>query len=486
MKTLKISILALLLLPIMSCQDFLEEDPKGQLAGTELLSTQQGLESALAGTYKPLQFTWISGFNTAALNAVLMGSDDMTTHPASNKQGLRDFDVFIHSDQNDRMPMIWNGCYRSIQNANAIIENFQEATGDPAVINQVGGEAHFLRAFSYYWLTRLWGEIPIIRSSSYSDEILTITKSSVSEVYALIESDLKVAEQLLGDTKPAPGRANLGSAKALLADVYLTMAGWPLKDESKYALAATKAKEVLDGQSTYGFALLDNFEDLWAGSSAGNAEEVFALHFCGGCAWYSANAIWGSACMPSEENGWDDYFAEINFYNNFPEGPRKEATFYTEFYPVDSDPIPWEMSATKHPYFAKFRGGWDTWQTSMPTTMIRLAHVHLIYAEAQAMSSSPDADAYAAVNVIRQRAGLEHLPTGLSQVEFQEAVLQERAWEFAGEYTRWFDLVRSEKVEAANADKHADEIPITVTIGKEQYWLPIPASEVAINPNLGN
>ncbi len=63
------------------------------------------------------------------------------------------------------------------------------------------------------------------------------------EIYALIEADLKKAEELLPDKKREPGRPNKGSAKAMLADVYLTEGGWPVKDASKYALAAAKARK---------------------------------------------------------------------------------------------------------------------------------------------------------------------------------------------------------------------------------------------------
>ena len=92
----------------------------------------------------------------------------------------------------------------------------------------------------------------------------------------------------------------------------------------------------------------------------------------------------------------------------------------------------------------------------MQLTLIRYAHVLLIYAEAQARANgSADSDAYDAVNAIRQRAGLAPL-SGLSNTDFINSVVQERAWEFAGEYTRWFDLVRLEMVESANANKDAE------------------------------
>jgi hypothetical protein len=90
--------------------------------------------------------------------------------------------------------------------------------------------------------------------------LLTIKKSTPAEVYELINrEDLKKAETMLPVVKRDPGRPNVGAAKAFLADVYLTMAGWPLKQTDKYDLAAAKAKEVIDNRTTYGFQLLPTF-----------------------------------------------------------------------------------------------------------------------------------------------------------------------------------------------------------------------------------
>ncbi|MBC7507769.1 MAG: RagB/SusD family nutrient uptake outer membrane protein [Ferruginibacter sp.] len=182
--------------------------------------------------------------------------------------------------------------------------------------------------------------------------------------------------------------------------------------------------------------------------------------------------------MPAEENGWDDYFPEIKFFNEYPAGLRKDITFHT----VINGNIPWQNDATKHPYYAKFRvnNGEATWQTAHPLSMIRYAHVLLIYAEAKARSGGPDVVAYSSVNSIRQRAGLADL-INLSAADFATAIVKERSWEFAGEWTRWFDLTRLEMVESANQGKDPRDLPV---IGPIKYYVPIPASDKALNPNL--
>jgi hypothetical protein len=304
----------------------------------------------------------------------------------------------------------------------------------------------------------------------------------VAEIYDQIIADLTLAEEMLGDTKPAPGRVNKGTAKAVLAEVYLSMAGWPLNDHSKYAQAASKAKEVIDNQAAYGFALVENFEDLWKAENSGNSEEVFALNFWAG-AWYNGNAIYGSAARPSDEGGWDDYFSEITFFNEFPEGHRKEVTFMTEL----EDGTPWQDFSTGRPYYKKLQGPVNDWLNAISLPLERLAEVYLIYAEAQVMATGNPADASAleAVNKIVRRAHGLPINTPDASVDWttasQEDIIQEKAWEFAGEYSRWFDLVRLQMVEEVIEKKHSDDLQ---PLGPINYYAPLPARETLANPNL--
>lgn len=491
----KIAILSLLLLFAGGCKDFLEENPKGAVTGSFGLNSLEGLNAALTGGYRALGSTWSTGFSTAATQAVAMGGDDLTTHKGLNKASLREYDQFNVTPLNDRGVIIWSGCYKAIQSTSNIINNYSVVKGDQTRINQIAGEAYFIRAFANYWLVRLWGRIPLITkviatAAEYDDEIKNGKPVEPAAVYAQIIADLTQAEKLMADKKTEAGRTSKGAAKALLADVYLTMAGWPLNDASKLAMAAAKAKEVIDNKAAYGFDLVPDLNTLWNGTStdAGTPEEVFSLHFCGKCQWNTSNAIYGLSATPGDEGGWDDYFPELNFYQAFPEGVRKQVTFRTVF-ETPTGNIAWSASATGHPYYQKLRIAGpisaNTWQTSMPLHFMRYAHVLLIYAEAQARAEgTPNALAYQALNQVRTRAGLADL-SGLSGSAFAEAVVQEKAWEFAGEgTTRWMDLVRLNMVAEANANKNANDLPVLGAINPSKYWLPIPTSDASINPNL--
>lgn len=319
MKKITTAILSLFLAVGSGCSDFLEEDLTGQVVGNAALSSVEGLDAALTGAYKGLGQTWGTGFLHPTAIGATMGGDDVTTHPASNKQEFREFDQFAVSAGNSRTGNLYRGCYKAIQGANNVINNFQSTSGNQTQIDQIVGEAHFVRAFSYYWLVRLYNKIPLLTTADFSMDLLTINKSEPAEVYQLIESDLMKAEELLPNSKRQPGRPNKGSAKAFLAEVYLTMAGWPLKDASKYAMAAAKAKEVIDNKAAYGFGLVPTFAGLWANDVAkigeNSIEEVFALYAFSG-AGQATNANFGFPAMPGELSGWDDFFSEINFFNS--------------------------------------------------------------------------------------------------------------------------------------------------------------------------
>ena len=473
---------------------FLDENPKGQVVGNNALADVNGLDAALTGAYKGYLRTWAQGFLTSAVQGFAMGADDLTTLRGGNKADFREMDQLSATSNNDRTLQIWNGCYKAIQGANNVIGNAANVPGDKARIDEILGEAYYLRALGYYWLTRGWGNIPLVTSvaGGVTPDELTMKPSAPADVYKVIESDLIAADSLLPNAKRDPGRPNKGSAEGLLADVYLTEGGWPVKDNSKYALAAQWAKKVIDNKTAYGFDLA-NLSDLWSQLDPPDItkmgkEEVMAFQTNanqGG----SNNAFAGASGTPAEEGGWDDYMSEINFFNNFPAGIRKDLTFHTVFTESDGTTITWQNSGSGHPYYAKFRIPDNTlYYTNVPVHMMRYAHVLLIYAEAQARADgTPNADAYSALNAVHTRAGLTPL-SGLSEDGFITAVINERAWEFAGEgTTRWFDLQRLEMVEAANTvpARSASENPITPNpITKASYWFPIPLTDASINPNL--
>ena len=502
---------------LLSCsKNFLEEKTFGLIRPADYFTTASDLEKCVNALYSSGNLM----YNESGSLVSCLGGDDVTTQAGGNKAAYLQFDLFAAQDNNDRINTSWSAEYGVIKQANVIITNidkFVEPKDQASLLknqkDRALGQAYFLRALAYFNLVRIFGEVPIITDISISYDI---KKSSFTDIYALIVSDLTKAETLVpADYKTAANvsdleknsayaRANTGAVKALMASVYLNMAGFPLKDASKYALAAQKAKEVIDSEATYGYKLLTNYGDLWKAANNINKETVFGCYFNSYAGDWSDNGTWANGNMnaplsffPGDFGGWDDVFAELTFFNDFPAGPRKDATFITQGQKTSTSPvITWQNFAFKHPYYNKYTdvpgydpknmGAWTDWWSSRTVQVIRYAEVLLVYAEAKAMSGGPDALAYTCLNRVRTRAGLVDAPAGLSATAFRDAVIAERKWEFAGmePCARWFDMVRTETVESATARRNAAEVPLINQPGKDRYFAPIPQGDRVLNPNL--
>jgi hypothetical protein len=484
-------ILVLIPLIIISCVKDLKEDPKGVLSPSTLFASGSGIQ--LAANNLGNQMANLV-YNSDWHLVPYMGGDDITSQPASNKQDWREVDIFGATDGNIGLANIWAGYYATIRAANAIISNIQFSTAEKSINDDCLGQAYFYRALCYSFLTRIWGKVPLI--DKYSGEIdYTLVPAEVNNIYTLIVNDCQKAETLLPITRSDgsyPGARPLrGAAKALLSQVYLTMAGWPIKQPSNYALAAAKAKEVMDSASVYGYQLED-IHDLWSwANNYTNHECIFGMYYCN-----TAEGGWSGTMAsppgdrPEEEGGWADYYAEISFFNKFPAGPRKNITYQTRIKIDANTVVPWNDSRTlrQHPYFHKYTDDRDSldWWGSRTQQIIRYAEVLLTYAEAKSMSGGVDASAYNAVNLIRSRAGLPDLTPGLSATDFRDSVVAERGWEFAGgePASHWFDLIRLEKVEDAALNRDSKELVLKHTPTKSDYWMPLPSVDKSLNPNL--
>ncbi|HJZ41532.1 MAG TPA: RagB/SusD family nutrient uptake outer membrane protein [Bacteroidales bacterium] len=495
--------IALLFLGISCGKDFLEENPKGVLDPGIFFSSSQ---IQLAADNLPAELSRI--WSQAGCVGPFMGGDDLTTHPASNKERFREVDLFSATGVNDRIQLWWDGCYATIRAANAILTNVDQSSASESLKDDARGQAYFYRGLSYSFLTRIFGRVPLVLEFNVNPD-LGVQKAEVAAIYDQIVSDLQNAESFLPNIRPEgpsdrggyPGaRPCKGTVKAVMSQVYLTMAGWPLKETSNYAMAAIKAKEVIDNAGVYQYALEPDPNDLWTwANNFTNQEIVFALYYNYNIGQVSMHGPLGP--RPEEyvnpaiswASGWSDYYGEVSFFNRFPAGPRKDATYQTMIPIKNVGDVPWDDDRTyrKHPYFKKYQDEFPgaSWAGSRAEQIIRYAEVLLNYAEAQAMADgAPNSDAYAAINAVRNRAGLPDLTPGLSGVAFRDSVIVERGWEFAGgeAASRWFDLIRTEAVEQANALRDPSEIPLSNQPSKEHYWMPIPDIEISYNPNLEN
>ena len=479
----------------------LNEDPKASLTPQSYFETQSDLDAALAGVYSVLSYDGSYGFTSRMTS--YFGAEDLTTDPGLNKADFRDFDRLSGSSSNGSMLAGYQGPWRCIYQANNLLANYQKVKTTDDLKNQAAGQAYFLRAWSYYMLVRTFGPVPVVTGPLSAEQ--RVPRADVASVYDTIVNDLTKAIGLLPTTFAGqPGKVTTNSAKSLLADVYLTMSGWPLLQADKAALAASTANEVIQSAQ---YSLVPHYADVFTQNNT--TESIFTLQFnvSGGLPQRS----YGSSSVPLDETavngdgGWDDYYPEINFYLNAPKCERSVATFYDTIKLLQPDKttfnlVPWNSPLTHagHPYYKKFRAGLGGDGVAETATkilsihpspnkaldLIRYPMVLLDFAEATALSGGPNGDAYAAVNLVRARAGELPLPPGLSATAFQDSVVRERAYEFAGETgIRWFDICRLQILPQVIASRSTLENPVNpATVVQNAYLSPIPYQEMLLNP----
>ena len=471
-----------------SCVD-LDEDVNEAKLDPSTLNSEEALEASVVGTYRAL--TKAATWSQFWLNS--FGGDDITTHSGKNKQAMREADLRTLTSVSARIGTAYKESYNIIKEANYIIDGSQNIEGNQDVINALRGEAYFLRAFAYFHLTRNFGRVPLKINPGVNEEL---PLAEFIDIYKQIERDFKMAADLLPEKHPKVSvaiRPNSGSAKAFLAKLYLHWAGYPIKDNSKYALAASTAKSVIAKAGEHGFALVEDMGTLWSTTDENrlNSEIVFGIGHNQKLGNQYSNRHSGRLGYPgSDAGGWSEIFAEIAFFEEFPEGARKDATYRTELVYKGVTKHWKDFKDEPHPMFLKVTGYQSELKTtnsvtSMTTYFMRYADLLLIYAEAEGRSGGNDAAAWEALNQVRRRAYMgDPLYEDLNSGNLAELAYTERKWELAGEYKRWDDLVRMERVESALMNRSSEE-KVTGSFGdlsSNNFYVPIPAGELEKAP----
>ena len=319
------------LLSLTSCVDLLYEDPKGQLNPETFYTIEDDYTAGVNTLYDKVNQTqsW-----TNPMYPQWQG-DDITANPGSNKQACAALDAFDSDGANKGVTEAWTQHYAVIKTANLIIEGSEKFPGDKAKIATALGNAHFWRAYSYYYLVRVFGKLPIITKTNI--EQFDAQPSEIEKVYELIVQDLKDAiNELPTGYDKEPARlfgvdvwATKQAAQSTLAAVYMSMAGYPLnKGTEYYKLAAELAKDVITNNGTYGFILNPDWKEVYSMGNNYNMETVLGINNDAKGWWDHDSQL--SSCCRSEglgDGGWCDAWGEIAFWKRYPEGPRKNAIY---------------------------------------------------------------------------------------------------------------------------------------------------------------
>lgn len=484
------------LLSLTSCGDFLDEDPKGQLNPDTFYTIEDDYTAGVNTLYDKVNQTqsW-----TNPMYPQWQG-DDITANPGSNKQACAALDAFDSDGANKGVTEAWTQHYAVIKTANLIIEGSEKFPGDKAKIATALGNAHFWRAYSYYYLVRVFGKLPIITKTNI--EQFDAQPSEIEKVYELIVQDLKDAiNELPTGYDKEPARlfgvdvwATKQAAQSTLAAVYMSMAGYPLnKGTEYYKLAAELAKDVITNNGTYGFILNPDWKDVYSMGNNYNMETVLGINN-DAKGWWDHDSQLSSCCRFEGlgDGGWGDAWGEIAFWKRYPEGPRKNAIYAPKVTfqetitekigdeEVKKDKISkavywWELDNNGkpvvdayHPMFTIFTVNADEKGTMLKQpydymginykgmvndrrhNLIRYSEVLLWYAESAARAGLSDlTEAKNCLKLVRSRAvtDVENVTLGdgttvkidnMSAAQLAEACYIEHGWEVAG---NWVSMV---------------------------------------------
>lgn len=503
-----------------SCSDFLDEDPKGQMSEANVFKSQADLDASIHTIYEKLNQTqsW-----TNPMYPQWQG-DDMTANPSSNKQAVAALDVFSSDGANKGVTDAWGQHFALIKACNWVIENASKTPTSQEEINIALGNAHFWRAYAYFYLVRVFGPLPMVLKTDPS--ATNVAPSSVEEIYNLIVEDLKKAEGWLPTSYSQAPRNHDGvdawvtkqATQATLTAVYMAMAGYPLnKGKEYYALAAAKAKEVIDANGTYGFYNDPVWNHVYSMGHNYNKETILGIDNNWNSGSWDHDSELTSCCRFEGlgDGGWGDAWGEIAFWKRYPEGPRKDAVYAPKITFQDGATITkvcnwWDLDAegkpvveAYHPMFAIYTVNCDGDNlakekfapynylepnyTNMTNgrrhRLIRYAELLLWYAESAARSGGDLAKAKEYLREVRKRAvtdvenvtlsdGTKVAIANMTADQLAEACYIEHGWEVAGQWTqmvtRRADEFRMNELKK-NFDYRVANKPVVVAVenGKE-------------------
>lgn len=438
----------LFLITIASCSDIIDLNSESNIIADNYYTNYTELQAGLTACYKGMQDPLTDEWSLTELRSDNTVMDGGTSTSTPNID-LAFLDQFYPPTTHQGLYKYWLKTYNNIKNTNTVLNaagaNYNKTTGfieyEPVTINATAyeckttaAEASFIRAYHYFNLVRLYGGVFLIDEPISAEQAKTINRSSVADIYKLIEADLLNA---IANGKTTPftansadlGHANSWAAKALLAKVYLTL--------NRKSEASTLLNSII-GSS--GYSLQSTYESVFSINNEMNSEILFAIRFKGGGLGMGnplsnlfAPTNSGSAVINGDGKGYNTPVLEITKTNSAyttyidPSATRKAvniglygtSTYYVKKY----------ISPT-----ALANDAENDWP------VIRYSDVLLMKAEADGNTTA----SLALINQVHVRAGLTAITSTAVNTPalFEKALASERRWEFAFENQRWFDILR--------------------------------------------
>lgn len=457
-----------LIVMAVSCEKALEEKPKTVLDPENFFENPAGYESVVMGIYVnvplfvPQTHEMIIDLYAAPSSAAEQALPVYNNGPTPFFYNARD---------------AWNKPYSMVKNANFILAQLPDSPLDEQKRNQLTAEARFLRAYAFFDLVQLFGDIPLPLKVADDYDGLRLTRTPQADVYRQILEDLTFAEENLPETSSQNGRVYKMVATALLARVYLTMAGSPLHITAHYSDALQKAVTVINSGK---FKLIDDYAAVFHQVNY-TSESIWEKQYVPG---RGGNPLHGLSCTAPGYNA--ILVPDASFINSFPKGDRRKEWGIRQAYKGPNG------VSLERPFFHKFVDTAMIDNATLPSgaivsyskPIIRLAELYLIAAEAENELNGPQ-QAYQYINTIRRRARInksdpQQVPdlAGLSKEQFRAAVTNEWNWELHQEGMGWQLMKRTDTFSKIQARRGST---LSVPIGPYNQTWPIPNEEITNN-----
>lgn len=434
-----------------SCKKFVDINPPiNQITGDEAFKNDASATAIVTGIYSemmnnPAQFS--SGFTTLYAG---MCADELYYYSSGNNDEFVTNQISL-SNHGLIGSSFWQPAYKYIYTANLVIEKLNRANLLSAnVKRRLEGEAKFIRAFCYFQLVNLFGDVPLITSTNYHINS-TILRTSTNIIYQQIISDLRDASGLLSLTYVTADRVrpNKWAAEGLLARVYLYTGEWVKAEESASLVIQSPL-----------YSLPANLNNVFLKNSS---EALWQLQ--------PVNPSWntweGNIIIPASSASLPTYLLTSSLLQAFETGDPRKAS--------------WTNTRTYAGATVVYPNKYKVYGNGAPLTefymILRLAEQYLIRAEARANQNNIPG-AQADLNIIRNRSTLANT-TANTQTDLLLAIERERRIELFAEWGhRWYDLKRT-----GRADVLLSVLKPGTWQSTDKLW-PIPASELNANPQL--
>ncbi|GAA0739617.1 RagB/SusD family nutrient uptake outer membrane protein [Gaetbulibacter jejuensis] len=508
-KTKLIVIMAVVLCMPSCSDDFLDRPPEDSYNVAEFYETTEQVNAATNALYVRPWYNFVT--NVSWCIGELSSGNGRTWDPRN-----ADFVNFAITGEHGTLTQAWESLYAVVAQANAVINTLPDAAGPSVpqdVVDNAVGEARFIRASAYFYLVRIFGPIPIIADNNEYVLEPVVPRNPESDVYEFIKRDLQFAvdncyEKIRGANYDANAKVSSGSAKAMLAKVYLY--------EQNYPMAYQLASEVINSGEfkLYGGDAEDgdpsgSYYDLFLTANDNNPESIFALQWTNTGIYAEGNGVqslFAPAGVTGFSDGWSAIGPSIDLQEAY-EDTEQDLRYYATimapgaFYPdlnggyTVSETIDHQgcnVGVKKYVIgSAASNGGGASQSYPNNTYVLRYGELLLIHAEAALNGGGSTTEGINSFNKIRRRAGLDEIanPT-------LEDVFKERRIELAFEMEFWYDVVRQGPDFALNFLSNTergtfndDTSPPTINsetfpASMDDLLFPYPSNEIQNNPAL--